>query len=124
MPDTSFFIRHERLLGEAKVELLSDDRGHVRLPEADDEIVDRATAVQSMEAGPVRLITHDTGMALRAKQLRLPVLKLPTGAGARPGHRPHLLDRAMYHSSRRASLRADALKSVMGLMRRGRRRGG
>lgn len=71
----------DALLGEAKVELLTDDRGHVRLPEADDEIVDRATAVQSTAAGPVRLITYDTGMALRAKQLGLPVLKLSTDAG-------------------------------------------
>ncbi|MFB7239337.1 PIN domain-containing protein [Streptomyces sp. NPDC056269] len=71
----------DALLGEAKVELLTDNRGHVRLPEADDEIVDRATAVQSMAAGPVRLITYDTGMAMRAKLLGLSVLKLRTDAG-------------------------------------------
>ncbi|MGW6966416.1 PIN domain-containing protein [Streptomyces zaomyceticus] len=71
----------DALLGKAKVELLTDNRGHVRLPEADDEIVDRATAVRSMAAGSVRLITYDTGMAFRAKQLGLPVLKLSTDAG-------------------------------------------
>ncbi|MFH9959059.1 PIN domain-containing protein [Streptomyces roseolus] len=69
------------LLGESKIEVLTDDLGHVRLPEADDEIVDRATAVRSIAAGPVRLITYDTGMALRARQLGLPVLKLRTDAG-------------------------------------------
>ncbi|WP_225804791.1 PIN domain-containing protein [Streptomyces sp. NK15101] len=74
----------DALVGEAKVELLSDGPGHVRLPDEDDEIVDRATAVHSVAAGPVRLVTYDTGMALRAKQLGLPVLKLRTDAGTGP----------------------------------------
>jgi len=74
-------LNGDGLLGEARIEVLTDDPGHVRLPEADDEIVDRATAVQSIAAGPVRLVTYDTGMALRARQLGLPVLKLRTDAG-------------------------------------------
>ncbi|MET9724662.1 hypothetical protein [Streptomyces zaomyceticus] len=58
-----------------------DNPGHARLSEADDEIVDRALTVRTMAAGPVRLITYDTSMAMRAKFATLPVRKLRTGAG-------------------------------------------
>ncbi|WP_327385800.1 PIN domain-containing protein [Streptomyces sp. NBC_01207] len=68
-------------LGPSKVEVLTDTPGHVRLPEADDEIVDRALAVYAMAAGEVQLVTYDTGMAMRAKMLNLPVLKLRNDAG-------------------------------------------
>ncbi|MEU2245061.1 hypothetical protein ABZ572_37395 [Streptomyces sp. NPDC018338] len=61
------FLDGDGLLGESKIEVLTDDLGDVRLPEADDEIVDRAAAAQSIAAGPARLITYDTGMALRGR---------------------------------------------------------
>ncbi|WP_328940562.1 PIN domain-containing protein [Streptomyces sp. NBC_00250] len=85
----------DRLLEEraplptATVEILMDNPGHARLSEADDEIVDRALTVRTMAAGPVRLITYDTSMAMRAKFATLPVLKLRTGAGTgkEPGKR-------------------------------------
>ncbi|MER5466390.1 hypothetical protein ABT010_38280 [Streptomyces sp. NPDC002668] len=49
------------------VEVLPDPPGHNRLPIPDDEIVDRLIAVQGIAAGPVRLVTYDTGQAMRAK---------------------------------------------------------
>lgn len=69
------------------VEVLPDPPGHTRLPITDDEIIDRALAVQAIAAGPVQLVTYDTGQALRAKQAGLPVRKLRTdaGAGEEPG---------------------------------------
>ncbi|MFJ9703372.1 PIN domain-containing protein [Streptomyces fradiae] len=88
----------DRLLDDATaraphdVEVLPDPPGHVRLPVTDDEIIDRALAVQAIAAGPVQLVTYDTGQALRAKRVGLAVLKLRTDAGtgeepgpARPG---------------------------------------
>ncbi|CAL9631552.1 PIN domain-containing protein [Streptomyces sp. enrichment culture] len=63
------------------VEVLPDPPGHTRLPITDDEIIDRALAVQAIAAGPVQLVTYDTGQALRAKQAGLAVRKLRTDAG-------------------------------------------
>lgn len=63
------------------VEVLLDPPGHTRLPITDDEIVDRVLAVQALAAGPVWLVTYDTGQATRAKQAGLPVRKLRTEAG-------------------------------------------
>jgi rRNA-processing protein FCF1 len=68
-------------LATASVEVLMDNPGHVRLPEEDDEIVDRALSVQTLASGPFRLITYDTSMAMRARFVGLPVLKLRTDAG-------------------------------------------
>ncbi|MFI1658195.1 PIN domain-containing protein [Streptomyces sp. NPDC020472] len=53
----------DALVGEAKVELLSDDPGHVRLPDENDEIVDRATAAHSVAggAGAAGHLRHRTG---------------------------------------------------------------
>lgn len=68
-------------LAKASVEVLMDNPGHVRLPEEDDEIVDRALSVQTLASGPFRLITYDTSMAMRARFVGLPVLKLRTDAG-------------------------------------------
>lgn len=53
------------------VELLFDPPGHRRLPINDDELVDRALAVQSL-AGRV---TFDTGQASRARAAGLQVVK-------------------------------------------------
>ncbi|MFF3032399.1 hypothetical protein ACFVS7_15515 [Streptomyces rubiginosohelvolus] len=47
-------VSNERL-GRVKVEVLFDDPGHVRLPDEDDEIVDRALAVHTIAAGSVWL---------------------------------------------------------------------
>ncbi|MFB7867439.1 PIN domain-containing protein [Streptomyces sp. NPDC056069] len=74
----------DRLLDEAGplspygVDVLTDEPGHVRLSDEDDEIVDRALAVPAMAAGLTTLVTYDTGMAMRAKMLGLPFRKLRT----------------------------------------------
>jgi len=64
--------------GEVGIEVLMDPPGHLRLPINDDEIVDRALAVQSMADQPVTIITYDTGQALRARTAGLRVHKLGT----------------------------------------------
>jgi hypothetical protein len=49
------------------VELLRDPRARVRLPRADDEIIDRAVAVQAVSGRPVTVVTYDTPMSARAE---------------------------------------------------------
>lgn len=71
-------------LGFTEVEVLPDPPGHVRLPDEDDEIVDRALALRTIAAGPVSLVTYDTGMALRAKIADMPCLKLRQELGPEP----------------------------------------
>ena len=51
--------------GEITVEILLDPPGHRRLPINDDEIVDRALAVQPLAGRAVTLLTYDTGQATR-----------------------------------------------------------
>ncbi|MFW3470020.1 PIN domain-containing protein [Streptomyces microflavus] len=72
------------MLGFVEVEVLPDPPGHVRLPDEDDEIVDRALALQMVAAGPVTLVTYDTGMALRAKIADMPCQKLLKELGPEP----------------------------------------
>lgn len=62
--------------GAVSVEVLYDPPGHVRLPINDDEIVDRAVTVQLLVGRPVRLITYDTGQAMRGRAAGLAVVKL------------------------------------------------
>lgn len=71
-------------LASVEVEVLPDPSGHVRLPDEDDEIVDRTLALGTMAAGPVTLVTYDTGMALRAKIAGVPCMKLPKELGPEP----------------------------------------
>jgi hypothetical protein len=58
-------------LGPVTMELLSDPPDHERLPDPDAEIVDRALAVQNMAGHPVTMVTYDTSMAFRARQVGL-----------------------------------------------------
>ncbi|KJK34246.1 hypothetical protein UK15_37020 [Streptomyces variegatus] len=62
--------------GEVNVEIVLDQPGHVRLPIADDEIIDRAVAVQSLAAREVRLLTCDTGQHTRGRAAGLQVTKV------------------------------------------------
>jgi hypothetical protein len=62
--------------GEITIELILDPPRHVRLPINDDEIIDRAVAIQTLAARPVTLMTYDTGQAMRAKVAGLQVKKL------------------------------------------------
>jgi rRNA-processing protein FCF1 len=71
-------------LGEVTMELLLDPLGHVRLPINDDEIVDRAVAVQTIAGRNVTLLTYDTGMSTRARSAGLRVVKLSEDIGEEP----------------------------------------
>jgi rRNA-processing protein FCF1 len=77
-------LTDETMLGFVEVEVLPDPPGHVRLPDEDDEIVDRALALSVVAAGPVQLVTYDTGMALRAKIAGVPYRKLRKALGPEP----------------------------------------
>ena len=48
---------------EVTIELVFDPPGHVRLPGNDDEIIDRALAVEPLADRKVALLTHDTGQS-------------------------------------------------------------
>jgi rRNA-processing protein FCF1 len=63
-------------LGDVWVELLFEPPGHVRLPNSDDEIIDRALAVEPLANRKVTLLTYDTGQATRARSAGLQVVKL------------------------------------------------
>ncbi|MFE1849903.1 PIN domain-containing protein [Streptomyces sp. NPDC059489] len=63
--------------GEVKVEIVLDQPGHVRLPITDDEIIDRAVAIQALAAREVRLLTCDTGQHTRGRAVDLKVTKVP-----------------------------------------------
>ncbi|GGW72151.1 hypothetical protein [Streptomyces xantholiticus] len=64
--------------GKVVVEMVLDPPGHVRLPLADDEIVDRAVAIQGLAARDVRLLTCDTSQHTRGRAAGLKVTKVPT----------------------------------------------
>ncbi|MDW5322875.1 PIN domain-containing protein [Plantactinospora sp. KLBMP9567] len=63
--------------GQLTVEILLDSPGHVRLPIVDDEIIDRALAVQPLAAREVILLTCDTNQSFRARSVRLKAVKAP-----------------------------------------------
>ncbi|KQV20543.1 MULTISPECIES: PIN domain-containing protein [unclassified Kitasatospora] len=67
------------------VEIVFDPPGHVRLPIADDEIIDRALAIQPLAASPMKLFTYDTGQSTRARNAGLNVEKLAIPIGDEPG---------------------------------------
>jgi hypothetical protein len=63
--------------GATTVELFLDDADHVRLPDADYELIDRASAVRDLADRPLTIITFDGGLAFRARALEVDVLHLP-----------------------------------------------
>ncbi|MEU5529353.1 PIN domain-containing protein [Micromonospora chersina] len=62
--------------GSVTLDVLLDPRGHVRQPISDDEIADRAAALQALAGRPVHLLTYDTGMTMRARNAGLKDIKL------------------------------------------------
>ncbi|WP_269203880.1 PIN domain-containing protein [Motilibacter peucedani] len=64
------------LQGSVTVELLLDDLGHVRLPDADSGLVDRAVELQALADRDVTIVTLDIGMALRARAAGVRALRL------------------------------------------------
>jgi hypothetical protein len=61
--------------GEVTVEIILDQPGHVRLADHDDEIIDRAFAVQGLAARAITLLTYDTGQSMRARHAGLNVVR-------------------------------------------------
>ncbi|MER7455627.1 PIN domain-containing protein [Micromonospora sp. NPDC126480] len=59
--------------GQVTIEVVLDPPGHVRLPNNDDEIVSRALAIKTLAGKQVRLLTYDTGMAMRGRAAGLQV---------------------------------------------------
>jgi hypothetical protein len=57
----------ESTRGEVWLQILFDPPQHERLPLADDEIVDRALALQGLTGREVDLLTFDTGQSTRAR---------------------------------------------------------
>ncbi|WP_157367893.1 PIN domain-containing protein [Alloactinosynnema sp. L-07] len=73
-------IRSGGVLSETprvEIVLFNDPVGHTRMAIADQEIIDRAAAVQAIAGTPVTLLTCDTGMALRALDADLGHMLLP-----------------------------------------------
>jgi hypothetical protein len=73
--------------GPVALDLLLDPPGHHRLPNDDDEIVDRPLSVQAWAGKPVTMASHDTGMIMRARTAGLDVLKLVKEYGREPKKR-------------------------------------
>ncbi|MFE1130130.1 PIN domain-containing protein [Streptomyces albidoflavus] len=71
----------DRVAGQITVEIVMDAPGHVRQPNADDEIIERAATVQSVAGREVRLLTCDTGQATRGRIAGLKVKKLRSTEG-------------------------------------------
>jgi rRNA-processing protein FCF1 len=69
---------------EVTIELVFDPPGHVRLPGNDDEIIDRALAVEPLADRKVTLLTYDTGQSTRARYAGLQVVKLSQDIGEEP----------------------------------------
>jgi rRNA-processing protein FCF1 len=61
------------------VEVVMDPDRHVRLPSADDEIIDRAITIQKVAGRVVHLVTSDTGMLFRARAAGLSAHRIETG---------------------------------------------
>ncbi|MFE4698716.1 PIN domain-containing protein [Streptomyces sp. NPDC056738] len=71
----------QAMRGRVTVEIVLDQPGHVRLPIADDEIIDRAATIQRIAGRDLRLLTCDTSQATRGRIAGLKVTKLPSNAG-------------------------------------------
>lgn len=83
-PDPDSLQRNGSRHGEVTVEILFDPPGHVRLPIADDELVDRALAVKPFTWREVRVLTYDTGQSMRARMDGLGVIKPVKDIGEEP----------------------------------------
>lgn len=62
--------------GQVSIELLKDPPQHVRLTRSDDELIERALALQTLRGQSVHFLTYDTGAALRAELVDVPATRL------------------------------------------------
>jgi len=68
------FVRSDQVpIREGRFELLNDSIEHVQLPDADAELLDRSRTLRAYL--PVKVITFDTGMALRGKASGIDVVR-------------------------------------------------
>jgi hypothetical protein len=72
-----FTGQHQAPTGDLTVEVLLDALGRARLPIVDDEIIDRALAIQPLAGRRVTLLTCDTAQSFQARSLGLNVVKAP-----------------------------------------------
>lgn len=61
----------------ATFEVWVDETGHQRLPQTDDEIIDRAVFLEGITGKRVRVITRDMNMSLRADAAGMGTIELP-----------------------------------------------
>lgn len=73
--------------GGVTIEVVLDPPGHVRLPLEDDELIDRALAVQAFVGDEVAFVTYDTGQSMRARAAGLTCIKLVDDPGEEPAPR-------------------------------------
>jgi hypothetical protein len=69
---------------QSTIEMIFDPPGHVRLPINDDEIIDRALAIEPLADRKVTLLTYDTGQSTRARNAGLQMVKLSKEIGEEP----------------------------------------
>ncbi|MEU5554489.1 PIN domain-containing protein [Micromonospora sp. NPDC047793] len=67
------FTDEDRPRGEVTIEVVFDPPGHIRLPINDDEIISRALAIKTLAGKQLRILTYDTGMAMRGRAAGLQV---------------------------------------------------
>ncbi|MFI6290018.1 PIN domain-containing protein [Nonomuraea sp. NPDC050790] len=72
----AWFGKNRQETRRITMEIVLDPAGHTRLPIADDEIIDRAKAIEALAARPVTLLTYDTSQATRGRSADLRVVKL------------------------------------------------
>lgn len=79
-PGRPGIVRHATPTGgpSVSVQLRMEAPGHVRLADADNEIVDQTRAVLDLSGRPTSIVTGDTGMRLRARAAGLDVIDPPT----------------------------------------------
>ena len=77
-PGASVTVQRARIpeRGAITAEVLLDPPGHLRLADADAEIVDRAVVVKQLAQREVTIVTFDVGMKLRAQAAGLRVVRL------------------------------------------------
>jgi predicted ribonuclease YlaK len=63
--------------GPVQLSLLMDDSGHQRLPDPDSEIIAKTQAASDVAGAAVVIVTHDTGMHLRARAAGLRTARPP-----------------------------------------------
>jgi rRNA-processing protein FCF1 len=75
-PRRLYVLRQSSQDGQIDVRVLSEGRGHVRLPRPDAELVDVVRGLGDLLNRDVTIVTFDTGMVVRARAAEVRVKKL------------------------------------------------